>query len=386
MLLAAMPARAAQLLDGANSMFRGLWAIIYKELLQVRRDPSTRFVLLIPLMQTIIFGFAIDMDVQHIATSVLDLSHSTESRRLVERFESTGTFRIVDYARSEPQLREQIVAGRARVGLIIPPDYSSHLLRRDHAQVQVLIDGSESSVANNAQQTARSLGLIESLTRGGLDPEHLAIDIRTRMLFNPDLESGHFYVPGVVGIVLQTVTVMLTAFAIVRERERGTLEQLVVTPVGRGALMVGKIVPYALIGFVQTALVLAVMVWIFHVPIAGSLTLLLILSGLFLLSALSMGILISTMAHNQADAMQRSLLIMLPSILLSGFAFPRETMPVFIHGLGYLIPVTYYIQILRGIILRGAGMAQLWPQTLALAAFAIVLVALSTLRFQKRMS
>ena len=336
-------------------LFRGLGAIIYKELLQVRRDPSTRFVFLIPLIQTIIFGFAIDLDVQHIKTVVLDLDRGVESRRIIERFENSGTFDITAEAASEAELRRTIVAGKARVGVIVPGDYSTRLLRGEQARVQVLIDGSDSSVATNALQTARAIGDVESLTRQGVDPLERPVEVRPRLLFNPDLESAHFYVPGLIGIILQIVTVMLTAFSIVRERERGTLEQLIVTPVGRAALIFGKLIPYALIGVAQTLFVLALMRLVFGVRIEGSITLLLALSGLFLLPSLALGILISTIATNQAQAMQMSMLIMLPSVLLSGFAFPRETMPLPIYALSFGVPVTYYVQILRGIILRGAG-------------------------------
>lgn len=365
-------------------MLSGLAAIIYKEFLQVRRDPATRFVLLFPLMEILIFGFAIDTDVQHIRTVVCDLDRTAETRRILDRFDASGTFAIIGQTLEADEVRREIVAGRARVGVIIPEDFSADLLAGRPAAIQVLIDGSESSVATNALQTARAIGQLESLARARIDVEAMAVDVRPRLLFNPDLESAHFYVPGVVGIVLQLVTMMLTSFAIVRERERGTLEQLAVTPVSRSALMLGKLVPYAVIGMLQTCIALGVMRVVFSVPIEGSVTLLLALSFLFLLSALSLGILVSTVARNQADAMQRSMLILLPSILLSGFAFPRETMPTFIYGLSYMIPVTYYIQILRGIILRGAGIAQLWPQTVVLAGFALLLVTASALRFQKR--
>ncbi|MBX7243932.1 MAG: ABC transporter permease [Candidatus Sumerlaeaceae bacterium] len=367
-------------------MFRGLLAIIYKEILQVRRDPSTRFVFIIPVIQTIIFGFAIDMDIQHIPTIVCDYDQSRESRRMIEKFHNTTSFDIVGQVGSEADIRREIVAGHAKVGIIIPSDYSSHLLSGDGATVQVLVDGSDSTVASNAVQTSRGVGQIESMVRAGLDLGRPRVDVRPRVLFNPDLDSSHFYVPGVIGIILQVVTVLLTAFSIVRERERGTLEQLVVTPVSKWALVIGKLIPYAIIGMLQTVFVLFLMRFLFGVPVEGDRFLLLALSALFLLPALSMGILISTVAVNQAQAMQMGMLIMLPSVLLSGFAFPRETMPFPIYVLSFGIPVTYYVQILRGIILRGAGFWALWPQTLALAGFALVLVVASSLRFQKRIS
>ena len=365
-------------------MFRGLWAIIYKEILQVRRDPSTRFIFLIPMIQTIIFGYAIDMDIQHIPTVVYDLDRSEESRRIVDSLRNTGTFDIVGEAASADEVHRDIVAGWAKVGIIIPGDYSAKLLSGRQATSQVLIDGSDSTVASNAMQASRIIGMLQSLTKSGIDMEKLPVEVRPRVLFNPDLLSSNFYVPGVIGIIMQVVTLFLTAFAVVRERERGTMEQLAVTPVSKAAIITGKLVPYAVIGMAETLFVLFLMRYLFGVHIAGDLFLLLALSVLFLLPALALGILISTIATNQAQAMQMGMLIMLPSVLLSGFAFPRETMPLPIYWIGFIFPVTYYIQILRGIILRGAGMWALWPQTLALAAFTVVLMTLSTMRFKKR--
>jgi len=366
-------------------MLRGIFAIMYKEILQVRRDPATRFVFMIPIIQTIIFGFAIDMDIQHIPTVVFDQDRSAESRRMVDRLENTGSFDIVGAASSRDEVYTLIVAGRAKVGVIIPPDYNARILAGEQATLQLLIDGSDSTVANNAMQTSRAIGQLQSLSSAGLDIQQMPVEVRPRVLFNPDLKSANFYVPGLIGIILQLVTVMLTAFSIVRERERGTLEQLVVTPVSKGALIIGKLVPYAVIGMVQTVFVLGLMRFLFDVPIEGDVALLLSLSALFLLPSLALGILISTLAVNQAQAMQMSLLVMLPSVLLSGFAFPRETMPLPIYGLSFCVPVTYYVQILRGVILRGAGITALWPQTLALAGFAMLLVTLSMMRFHKRL-
>jgi ABC transporter DrrB family efflux protein len=312
------------------------------------------------------------------------MDHTSESRRLAEEFRNTSSFDIVAEVNSEQEVREYIVAGKAKTGLLIPSDYTARLLRGEQARVQLLVDGSDSTVATNAVQTSRGIGQLKALSVSGISPEQLPLDIRPRVLFNPNLDSSHFYVPGLIGIILQIVTVMLTAFAIVRERERGTLEQLVVTPVSRAALIIGKIIPYALIGIGQTVLVLVLMRYVFGVPIEGDVFLLMLLSILFLIPALALGILVSTVAANQAQAMQVALLVMLPSVLLSGFAFPRETMPLPIYWLSFAIPVTYYVQILRGIILRGAGLWALWPQTLALAGFGLVLIVISSLRFQKR--
>ncbi len=368
-------------------ILRGFGAIIYKELLQVRRDPSTRIVFMIPIVQLIIFGFAIDMDIQHIRTVVCDLNRGIESRRLVERLANTQTFDLLGQVDNPEQVRRMIVAGKAKVGFIIPPEFASDLLKGKQALVQVLIDGSDSVVASNALQSSRSIALTQS-SGGAPDAgiQFSSIDIRPRVLFNPDLLSARFYVPGLIAIILQIITTLLTAFAIVRERERGTLEQLVVTPVSKLALIIGKIVPYFFIGILESIFVLLIMRIVFGVNVEGSVFLLLSLSALFLLPALALGILISTVATNQGQAMQLGFLIILPSVLLSGFAFPRETMPFPIYLISCIVPATYYVQIVRGIILRGAGLWALWPQTLVLAGFAIVLVTLSAKRFRKRIA
>lgn len=367
-----------------TSMWPGLWAIVYKELLQLRRDRATRVVFLIPVIQMIVFGFAIDMDIRHIPTVVLDLDQSTESRRLVDQFANTLTFRIDEELHHIDEVRSRITAGHTRVAIIVPEGFAAERLRGGQATVQVLVDGSDSTVANNAMQASSLIGMVQSMRDAGINESTRTVDVRPRMLYNPDLISSHFYVPALIGIILQVVTVMLTSFSIVRERERGTLEQLAVTPISPAALVVGKLLPYAAIGMVQTMFVLGLMRFVFGVEVQGSLALLIGMSMLFLVPSLSLGILISTAATNQAEAMQLALLIMLPSILLSGFAFPRDTMPLPIYLFGFLIPVTYFIQILRGIILRGAGLAHLWPQALALVVFAVGLLALSAARFRKR--
>ena len=366
-------------------MFRGLWAILTKEIIHIRRDPATRFVLAIPLVELLLFGYAIDTNVKNVSTVVFDLDRDAESRELIKEFENTRYFRVVGEVHSDEELRNAIVSGRAKVGIKIPPDYSTNLVNGRQARVQVLIDGSESTTALQVLNSSQQLGFLKSLRREGLAIDQFSIDIRPRLLFNPNLESVNFFVPGLIGIILQLVTVFLTAFAIVRERERGTLEQLLVTPVSKGGLILGKLLPYTVIGFGQTGLVLLLMVFLFGVPIHGSVALLLILSGVFLVPALGIGIVISTFAKNQGEAMQMSLMVMLPSILLSGFIFPRESMPTVIYLIGLLIPATYYLEILRGIILRGAGIAVLWDETLVLIGFGIFFMALSALRFKKHL-
>jgi ribosome-dependent ATPase len=265
--------------------------------------------------------------------------------------------------------------------------------------VQVLIDGSDSQVATTALNSAALLGINASLKRATVFAESLQlaaardptgrfampIEVRPRLLYNPNLRSAHFFVPGLVGIIMQLVTLFLTSFAIVRERELGTLEQLFVTPVGRGGLLLGKLIPYALLGFIETLVVLTVMVFVFRVPICGDLLLLLGTSLLFLFTALGLGLLVSTLAKTQLQAIQFAFMVMLPSILLSGFVLPRAPMPTPIYVITFAIPATYFIEILRGIILRGAGPADLWPQLAGLAVCCTVILTLSVARFRKQL-
>lgn len=365
-------------------MLRGLPATMYKEFIHLRRDPATLVLtLIIPVLQLVLFGYAINTDVKNIPTVVYDLGRGRQSREMITALRNTEYFRIVGEVYSDRALNDAIVAGRAKVGFKIPVDFSERLLSGAQATVLVLIDGSDSTIAMNALNVANALGLRTSLEQIDASP---SVEVRPKMLFNPDLKSSHFIIPGLIGIIMQNITVLLTAFAIVRERERGTMEQLLVTPIRPLGLMLGKMVPYGILGFVETCLVLVIMRFIFGVPLRGSVVLLLALSFLFLLPSLGIGLFISTVAENQAQAYQMAFFIILPSILLSGFMFPREAMPAVMYYLGFLLPVTYFLEILRGVILRGAGLAHLWPNALALVAFGVVILLLSAARFHKRLA
>ena len=366
-------------------MFAGLGAIIYKEVIQVRRDPATRIIFLIPVIQLIVFGYALDLEVRNVATVVFDANRRSASREFLHRFESTDVFKIKEEATDAAGVRQAIVAGRAKVGIIIPARFSDDLVAGRSPQVQVLIDGSDNTVASQALAAANGIALAMAPDKPRGKPSAPPVDLRPKVLFNENMVSANFFVPGLVGIILQLTTVFLTSFSIVRERERGTMEQLMVSPVSRWALMLGKVVPFAVIGSLVTLMVLALMVFLFDVPIEGSTLLLLSLSALFLIPSLGLGILISTMARTQFEAMQMGFLIMMPSILLLGFVFPREQMPLAIWLISCLIPVTYYVEILRGIILRGAGAEEMWQPAVVLAVFAVVLFVASTLRFHKRL-
>lgn len=370
---------------------RGFLGTLYKEFIHLRRDPTTLVLTLaIPLMQILLFGYAINTDVKNIATVVYDMDQRRAGRELIAAYRNTDYFRIVGEAHSDHELNDAIVAGRAKVGIKIPSDFSDHLFTDRQATVLVLVDGSDSSIAMNALNVANAVGLRTSLDRlvgtSAAGAPAIPVEIRPKMLFNPDLKSANFIIPGLIGIIMQNITVLLTAFSIVRERERGTLEQLLVTPIQPLALMLGKLIPYGIVGFFETCMVIVLMRAVFRVPIHGSLILLLFLSFLFLLPSLGLGLFISTLATNQAQSYQMAFFFIMPSILLSGFMFPRESMPTIMYYLGFLLPVTYFLDILRGVILRGAGFEHLWSDALALVAFGVVILGLSALRFRKHIA
>ena len=375
-------------------MFKGFTSIFYKEVIQISRDPLTlALMMLVPMIQLMVFGYAINTDVRNIRTAVYNLDPGPQSRDLLQAFENTDYFKIIRYVESDDELNSSIITGRVKIGIKIPPDYSDRLLTNRQATVLVLIDGSDSSIATQSLQVASQVGLTESLARLNTQIQssqsrtsQLPIEVRPKMLFNPDSRSANFMVPGLIAIILQIITTLLTAFSIVREREQGTLEQLLVTPVRPFGLMLGKLVPYGLIGIVETFTVLTVMRLVFDVPIKGSLLLLLSLSVLFVFTALAIGLLISTKARSQMQALQLAWLIMLPSVLLSGFMFPRESMPAIMRFIGYLVPATHFMEIIRGIVLRGATLFDLLPEVLTLMFMGLVLLVLSAFRFRKKLA
>lgn len=371
-----------------------LKSIIVKEIIQIKRDPaSLAIVFVMPVVMLLLFGYAVTTDVEHISMAVFDQSKSQESRQIVANFENTGFFDVTKYAVNYQDIRHSIDAGTVKTGLVIPPDYARNIHRNKPAQLQLIVDGSDPLVArtalNTAQVTAQNKAFelkIQTIRRAGVSLNmRPALDMRTRVWFNPNMESTKFNVPGLIGLIMQNITMLLTAFALVRERERGTLEQLIITPVRSGELIIGKMIPYVVIAFMDVIIILLVGIYWFDVPVKGSIPLLLGLSFLFLLAALGFGMFISTVAKTQLQAMQMSFLIILPSVLLSGFMFPREAMPKFIQLIGYLLPLTYFLKILRGIVLKGIGAAYMWNDILFLAVFGIGILALATLRLKKRL-
>jgi len=365
--------------------FQGMNAVIYKEIIHIREDSAAIFfALLIPILQMTILGFGIDTNIRQIKTVIFDDNNKKESREFVNRLRNSDTYNIVKYVSSDQEMNEAIIGAQARVGIKIPWDYSDRLLKGETAQVMVLIDGSDSSVAGQAINVSTAVGLDESLKRVLAVGQALPVEVRPKVLFNPDSRSPNFFLPGLMAVLLLSVTTFLTAFAIVREKEKGTLEQLFVTPVKPMGLLLGKILPYLGIGFTELCIILLALVTIFKVPIHGSVILLLVLSIPYLFVSLSFGTLISTKARSQAEAMQMAFLTFLPSIFFSGYIFPRETMPLPFYIISMFVPATYFINITRGIILRGAGIRHLWFDGLMLVIMGSLLFFAAARRFQKK--
>lgn len=365
-------------------LFYGLVPVCRKEFLHVVRDRGTLFfALLIPMLQLFLFGFAVDTNVRQIATVVLDESHTQDSRRLLEKFAGSDVFTLRSYAHSPEEMYETIRAGRARAGIRIPVDYARRLQDGTSATVLMLVDGSDSSVAGQAVSASTGVALQESLLRVLPDGD-IPIEVVPSVLYNPATRSANFFVPGLIAILLQIMTILLIALSLVRERERGTLEQLTMTPVAPLGMMVGKMIPYGVLAFGELCAILLVMVAVFQVPIHGNVFLLLALSVPFLLTVLGLGLVISTRAKTQAEAFQLSMGTILPSVFLSGYIFLIENMPPFFQGIARIIPATYYIQILRGIILRGAGMGELWVHALVLTLMGCATILLAARQFVKQ--
>jgi ABC-2 type transport system permease protein len=361
------------------------WPMLWKEFLQLRRDRLT-FALMtaLPAIQLVLFGYAIQTDVRRLPTVVVDESRTSESRALIQVLQNTDNFRIVRAVADRTEARRWIERGAARVALVIPPEYQ-RLIRSGHTGVaQLLIDAadpqSSGAAISGAQLAAQARGAQLLAQRYQL---RAPVEIRVRPWYNPAQKSAVFIVPGIVGILLTITMTLITSTAVVRERERGTLEQLIVTPIGKMSLMLGKLVPFVLVGYVQMTVVLTLGVIFFDIPVRGSLTLLYALALVFILASLGVGLLISTVARSQAQAMQLSFFFMLPNILLSGYIFPRAAMPEPAQYLGLLLPLTYFLDILRGVLLKGVGLGDLYQQLGALVVLALLLFGVSVRRFSK---
>ena len=365
-----------------NSLER-IREMVRKEFLQLFRDPRMwAIVFVAPLLQLVIFGYAVSTDIRHTATFVVDNSRTQESRDLVEALTASGYFDVIGQSQRLADVVRALDHEQALVGLVIPVDFAQRLHGRQGAVVQLLLDGSQSNSATVAQGYAeRIVQDFGARYAGGLS---LAVDLRERAWFNPDLASRNYNVPAVAGAIIFLICLLLTSLAVVREREIGTLEQLMVTPLAAVELIAGKTIPFALIGLIDVLIVTVAALFWFRVPFVGSFPLLMFSSLLFILSSLAIGLLISTVSRTQQEAFMTSFLVFMPTILLSGLMFPVGSMPVLFQWLTLINPMRHYLDIVRGIFLKGAGIAPLWPQYLTLAFIGVVVLAFAASRFRKQ--
>ncbi|MCD9086491.1 ABC transporter permease [Stenotrophomonas sp. SY1] len=357
---------------------RRLLGVMVKELRQMRRDRITLAMIIgIPVMQLLLFGYAINTNLRDLSAGFADQARTSASRMLARDIVATGVVEPVLEAQTPQQLVEAMRRGRISIGIVIPPDYERRRAEGREA-LQILVDGSDNAVQSAAAQLARMP------LDGGFKPLAPGA-ISVVSFYNPQRSSALNIVPGLVGVILTMTMVLFTAVAIVRERERGNMELLIATPVTSAELMIGKVIPYVVIGLVQTGMVLALGTWLFHVPIGGSLLDVFFAAGLLIIANLALGLLISTGAKSQFQAMQMTFFIFLPSILLSGFMFPFAGMPRSVQWLAEVLPLTHFLRLIRGVMLRGASLWELWPGVLALVAFSAVMMTGAILRFRKRL-
>jgi ABC-2 type transport system permease protein len=380
-------------------MWERITEIIRKELLQVFRNRRTRTALFIPpMIQLIIFGYAVNLDVDHIKTAFMDEDHSPMSRELMAAFSGSGRFEVQAYPQSEEEARKLLDEGRVLAVVRVLPGFAKDLERARNASVQVLIDGTNSNTASLVQSYAseivagydRNITIEQQIRRamasgGNVSLRAPQIDTRSRVWFNPDLRSRNYFVPGVMTNLIMVVTVMLTAMGIVREKEMGTMEQLMVTPIRPLELMIGKTLPFAAVGLMDVMMVTTLALLVFHVPFRGNFLLLLFCATLFLMTSLGTGLFISTISKTQQQALMSSFFFATPTFMLSGFAFPIRNMPQVVQYLTYLNPLRYFVEIVRGIFLRGTGIDVLWPQMTCLAIYGTAILLLAANRFHKRL-
>jgi ABC-2 type transport system permease protein len=375
-------------------MIARLLSLIRKEFIQILRDPRTLVLVLgIPIMQLLLMGYAATNDVRNVPLAVFDQDRSQAARRLLDAYRAADFFELAYEVDSLDEIRALIDRGDARAGIIIPPDYNLRIQGDGSAQVAFILDGSDPTVGSTALSAAQLIAQAHAtqiqearLAKAGrLQVLQPPLEVRTQVWYNPDLVSAYFMVPGVIGQILFALTSILTANAIVRERERGTIEQLIVTPIRSWELMVGKIIPYIILAMLNTLEVLALGSWLFDVPIRSDLAMIILLSGLFLVSGLGIGLLASTIANTQQEAMLMVFMTLLPSIFLSGFFFPLEAMPKILQWISYVVPLRYYLVIIRSLLIKGAPTAALQGQIIALAAFGVIIMSLAALRFRKRL-
>jgi ABC-2 type transport system permease protein len=360
------------------------WAMLRKEFIQMRRDRGTLGLMIgIPAIQLVMFGYAIQTEVRHLPTIVLDESRSPESRRFIQAMLNTGNFDLGGTAASREELGQRIAGGEARAAIIIPPDFQRDIKRGRPAQAQIIVDAADPLASSAAISGAALAGAIRSQALAAEAGAGSGIEVRVRPWYNPTARSAVYIVPGIIGVLLSITMIVIASIALVRERERGTLEQLVVTPIGKTSLMLGKIIPFLLVGYVQITVILLLGRLLFDVPIRGSVATLYLVALPFVVANLAIGLFVSTVVSTQAQAMQLGFLLLLPNILLSGFMFPREAMPEPAQWIGAALPLTYFLEVMRGILLKGTGLRLLWPEALALVGFSVGLIGLSVVRFRK---
>jgi len=371
-----------------------LLSLIRKEFIQIVRDPRTLLLMFVlPVVLLFLLGYAATNDVRNISIVVFDQDHSTAARELISAYRAADYFHFDFEVDSVAAMKTLIDRGQARAGLIIPPDYGRKLAAHEAAQVAFVLDGSDPTVAGTALSAATLIGQMKSTAvlratleaRGQAGALNSPVEIRTQVWYNPDLVNAYFMIPGLIGMILQFLAVLLTSTAIVRERERGTIEQLIITPIRPWELIVGKLAPYALIAFFELLEILIIGTLWFKVPVNGDIGLLLALSGLFLVTTLGLGLLISTIARTQFEAMLSAMVIILPSIFLSGFFFPLAAMPPFLQVVSYLVPLRYFLIIVRAVVIKGVGLDAVLPEVIALAIFGVVVMGVASLRFRKRL-
>lgn len=367
-------------------------SIIRKEFLQLFRDPrSLALAVVMPIVQLFLLGYAATSDVKNIAMAVWDQSKSPQSRQLLDAFRAADYFTIDYFVGSTDEYQKLIESGDARVALVIPADYQIRL-SEGNAKVLMVLDGSDATIGSTALSTARLVGqsfatgiLSEQASLSGRAAPVAPVEVRTQVWYNPDLDSAYFMIPGVIGMILSFITTILTATAIVRERERGTIEQLIVTPIHSWELMLGKLLPYVILAFVETFEIIIIGRYWFGVPVRGSLGLIIFTSGLFLMSSLGVGLFASTIANTQQEAMLTVMMYNLPSIFLSGFFFPIQAMPKVLQWVSYAVPLRYYLVVIRSLLLKGVGIEAIQREVIALAIFGTIIMAAAALRFRKRL-
>jgi ABC-2 type transport system permease protein len=378
----------------------GIQSIFRKELIQLMRDPYlVMFIIALPVIQLLVTGLAVQRDLKHIPTVVVNYDKRSASSELLRDFENSALFDL-DYVSSDEQVMARIRKGDYRVGIIIPPDYSENVLSGSQApQINLIVDGTQGTIAktivdganqivlrHNQKLLSNTLGAMSDGDTGSVEDSLSGVALRTKVLYNPKMSSAYYLVPAILAIVMHMLTILFTSFAIVRERESGTLEQLMVTPVRVTDLMLGKVLPYAFIGLLDMMLTLGVMIWFFNISITGSFWFLCLASSIFILCSLGIGLLISILCQTQVQAIQLTVAIFLPSLLLTGFVFPLEPMPWFIKIISYSLPLTYYLEIIRGIVIKGIGGTELWFQTGVILVMALVMLSTSILRFNKQIN